>query len=145
MHITDPVILLVEDSPDDEFFFRSALTRTGIPCELNYAPDGAAAIRHFEAVRSTDGARLDGCPDMVFLDLKMPVVSGFDVLTWLRQHPFRPPLDVAVLSGSDRAQDMALAQSLGASMFYVKPLSADRLAGHIHAWQTKQRAVAVPG
>jgi DNA-binding response OmpR family regulator len=145
MQIKNPIIFLVEDSPDDEFFFRSALTRTGIPCELDYAPDGAAAIRHFETVRSPEGARLDGCPDLVFLDLKMPVVSGFDVLTWLRGHPFSPALDVAVLSGSDRAQDMTLAQSLGASMFYVKPLSADRLAGHIRAWQSKQHVVAVSG
>jgi CheY-like chemotaxis protein len=145
MHVIDPIIFLVEDSPDDEFFFRSALTRTGFLSELLHAPDGASAIRRFEESREPDGARRQGCPDLVFLDLKMPVVSGFDVLTWLRKHPINPPLDVAVLSGSDRPQDMALAQSLGASVFYVKPLSAERLAGHIKAWRAKQGAVAVSG
>ena len=145
MHAIIPIVFLVEDSPDDEFFFRSALTRTGLACELLHAPDGASAIQFFEAARSADGTRRAGCPDIVFLDLKMPVVSGFDVLTWLRRNPFNPPLDVAVLSGSDRTQDISLAQSLGASMFYVKPLSAERLAGHIRAWQAKRRSVASTG
>ena len=145
MHEKKPVILLVEDSLDDEFFFRSALTRTGIPCEIVVAGDGAEALRRFDALRTPDGKRREGCPDLVFLDLKMPVVSGFDVLMWLRAHPFSPPLDLAVLSGSDRAQDIALAQSLGAPVFYVKPLSVEKLRGHLLAWQAKQHAVPIRG
>ena len=145
MHTKVPIILLVEDSPDDEFFFRSALGRTGIPCEVLHAPDGGSAVRCFQDSRGPEGAKREGGPDMVFLDLKIPVMNGFDVLSWLRKHPFHPPLDVAVLSGSDRPPDIALAQSLGASVFYVKPLSAERLAGHIRAWQARQHAVPATG
>jgi CheY-like chemotaxis protein len=130
-----PLLLLVEDSVDDEFFFRAALDRTGVPADVVHAPDGSVALRMLEAARdATSGRRLPGCPDLVFLDLKMPVVSGFEVLTWLRDHPFDPPLEIAVLSGSDRELDIIRAKALGASVFHVKPISAARLREHLLPW-----------
>lgn len=129
-----PLLLLVEDSVDDEFFFRATLERTGIAADVMHAPDGAVALRMLEAARDDSGRRLPSCPDLVFLDLKMPVVSGFDVLSWLREHPFDPALDVAVLSGSDRELDIVRAKALGASVFHVKPISVQRLREHLLPW-----------
>lgn len=140
-----PLILLVEDSVDDEFFFRWALERSGVSADLIHAPDGAAALSLLREARDEDGGRREGCPDLVFLDLKMPVVSGFDVLAWLRENPFVPPLDVAVLSGSDREQDIARARALGAHVFHVKPLSALGLRDHLEAWRARSGAVPACG
>lgn len=138
-----PLILLVEDSADDAFFFRWALERSLDFAELIHATDGASAIRILEQARASDGRRMPGCPDIVFLDLKMPVVSGFEVLTWLREHPFHPPLDLAVLSGSNREADITRARSLGVAAFYTKPLRANSLAAHLGAWRAKCDLVPV--
>lgn len=133
-----PAILLVEDTIDDTFFFRRALGCGGFDADLVHAPDGDAAVQILRASRTPDGRRAPGCPSIVFLDLKMPMASGFEVLAWLRDHPFHPPLDVAVLSGSDRDADETRARELGASAFYVKPLGATNLRAHLDAWQSRR-------
>jgi CheY-like chemotaxis protein len=112
-----PTILLVEDSEDDAFFFRWALRKCEIPCSLVVASDGSEAIRHLEEARA--GGRL---PDLVYLDLKIPTFSGFQVLGWIGEQQFDPPLDVAVLSGSEHASDVERARALGATGYFVKPL-----------------------
>src|SRR3954468_18726900 len=95
-------VLLAEDSEDDAFFFQIALENTGVPCDLAHVGNGQQAIEDLRATQSgQDGA--PPVPDLVFLDLKMPVLNGFDVLRWISQKTFTPPLWVAVLSGSDLA------------------------------------------
>jgi CheY-like chemotaxis protein len=119
----NPLVLLVEDSEDDAFFFRWAAGKCSQRCEIIHVADGAAAIRYFEEV-AQGRARL---PDLMFLDLKIPVFNGFEVLSWLRDHPFDPPLDVCVLSGSEHRSDVERAKSLGAMGYQVKPLALDQL------------------
>src|SRR5688572_13988911 len=96
-----PLVLLVEDSEDDAFFFRWTLDKCGFECDVVHAADGLAAIRHLEAALS--GAPDARRPDLIFLDLKMPNFNGFEVLAWIRDRHIDPPLDVAVLSGSEHA------------------------------------------
>ena len=130
-----PLVLLVEDSEDDAFFFRWTLEKCGFPCDVIHAVDGAAAIEQLEASRA--GNRI---PDFVFLDLKIPTFSGFEVLTWIKERNFDPPLDVAVLSGSEHASDIQRAHSLGASAYYVKPLSVEQLRARYQGWLSRQEA-----
>jgi two-component system response regulator len=128
-----PIVLLAEDSEDDAFFFRWTLKKAGLKCELVHAPDGLHAVRILEKCIGPDGKRLPHSPDLVFLDLKMPALTGFEVLEWLRSHPFVPALDVSVLSGSEHASDIERAKSLGASAYFVKPISAENLRGRFEA------------
>lgn len=130
-----PIVLLAEDSEDDAFFFRWTLKKCGLDCDLVHAADGAEAIRILDTAAGPDGRRGKGCPDLVFLDLKMPTLTGFEVLAWIRDHPFNPPLDVAVLSGSEHASDVQRAKDLGASAYYVKPLTPEQLRARFAAWQ----------
>ncbi len=127
-----PLVLLVEDSEDDAFFFRWTLEKCGFPCDVVHAVDGAAAIQHLESAQASGRN-----PDLVFLDLKIPTFSGFEVLTWIRDRNFNPPLDVAVLSGSEHASDIQRAHTLGASAYYVKPLSVEQLRARYHHWRNK--------
>ena len=129
-----PLVLLVEDSEDDAFFFRWTLHKCGLECDLVHAADGGAAVRHLE--ECLGGAKPQ--PDLVFLDLKMPAMSGFEVLGWMRERPFQPTLDVAVLSGSEHATDVERATALGASAYYVKPISVESLRARFSAWQQKR-------
>jgi CheY-like chemotaxis protein len=128
--------LLVEDSDDDAFFFRWTLEKCGFNCEVEHVADGAAAVDKLEKAGRGE-ARL---PDLTFLDLKIPTFSGFEVLAWIRDHHFEPPLDVAVLSGSEHATDIQRAHALGASAYYVKPLSVEQLRVRFNNWQDRQRS-----
>ena len=62
---------------------------------------------------------------IVFLDLKLPVLSGFEVFKWIRERGIS--LEVVVLSGSDIESDMELARTRGASDYLVKPIAAQEI------------------
>jgi len=66
-------------------------------------------------------------PALLLLDLKMPKVDGFDVLTWLRSRPELSPLPVVVLSSSSREDDIQRARLLGAADYRVKPADFEQL------------------
>ena len=119
-----PIILLVEDSEDDAYFFERALRRSGRECLLKHVSDGGGAVKLLREALS-DISRM---PDLIFLDLKMPVMSGFEVLEWIRRQEFPGTLPVIVLSGSDQETDRLRALELGASEFIVKPIKASGLA-----------------
>src|SRR4051812_18527352 len=103
-----PTILLAEDSDDDAYFFQRAFRRAGLSCELLRTENGK------EAVDFLRNACSEGTPFLIFLDLKMPILSGFDVLQWLRDSDFNPQPQVVVLSGSNDQADRTRAFGLGA-------------------------------
>lgn len=115
-------VLLVEDSDDDAFFFEHAFTRARVPAQLVRVSDGSQAVAYLDRIShaATEGAALT-----VFLDLKMPGLSGFEVLEWIRNRKLS--LDITVLSGSDDQSDMARAKALGARRYLVKPITAAQL------------------
>jgi DNA-binding response OmpR family regulator len=120
-------LLLVEDSEDDVFFFRAALRKSGHDCDLKHAADGAIAMAWLKS--ALEGR--EPIPDFVFLDLKLPGFDGFEILAWIREQPFHPPLDVAILSGSEHPTDMARARALGATSYFVKPISAAQIRARL--------------
>ena len=120
-----PRLLLVEDSEDDAFFFRRVLRKTFPECHLEHAVDGAAAV-DFLGKAAANKTSLE-LPHLIFLDLKMPVLSGFDVLTWIRGQEFKSSPPVIVLSGSDHTEDQERAMELGAFDYLVKPIRAEAL------------------
>ncbi len=113
-------ILLVEDSPDDVFFFQRTLQKCGVPVTLDIAEDGAKAIQRLAG----HGHPL---PQLMFLDLKMPNANGFEVLDWLGQQAFKSAIRTLVLTSSDDSREAQLSRSLGAADFITKPVSVDQL------------------
>ena len=125
-----PLVLLVEDSPDDAYFFQRQLNKLPKPLSLHHVSDGKAAV-DLIGESYTSSARL---PDAVFLDLKMPVMNGFEVLEWVQEQPFSTSLMITVLSGSDQPADRARANRLGATGYLVKPVTSkdlDQVLTHI--------------
>lgn len=120
-----PFLLLVEDSDDDAYFFARALERSGIGCALTHLTDGAQAAEFLQNARAKSAEEL---PRTIFLDLKMPVLNGFEFLDWMGKQTFPARVPVIVLSGSDRADDKERAARLGAAGYLVKPV----LAGDLH-------------
>jgi CheY-like chemotaxis protein len=130
------LVFLAEDSEDDAFFFDRALRKANVGCSLLRAENGKVAIEMLK--RETAGSGLS--PILVFLDLKMPVMSGFEVLEWLQFSGLDPAPKVIVLSGSNDQDDRARAHSLGAAEYLVKPITAEILTELILAQLDLRRA-----
>ncbi|HEY0256713.1 MAG TPA: response regulator [Candidatus Methylacidiphilales bacterium] len=104
-------VLIVDDSPDDRFFLRALLARKPEYHIVGEARDGQVAIDWLKA--GTQRA------DLVFLDLKMPVKNGFEVLQWIQNQSLRD-LTVVIMSGSWLQEDIAKSISLGAHAYFKK-------------------------
>ena len=117
--IKTPTVLLVEDSEDDAFFFRRTFLKSGATCSLRHVTNGVEAV---EFLRESAAADHPVLPQVMFLDLKMPVLNGFEVLDWMRQQKFHTPIQVIILSGSEQEEDKERAMELGASDYLVKPV-----------------------
>ena len=120
-----PKILLVEDNRDDEDLARLAIEFSGVSCEVQVARDGAEAL--VMLIGSTPGQfkDLDSPPRLVILDLKMPKVSGIEVLKRMRSHPRTKNVPVVVLTSSTERRDLAAAYASGANSYIRKPIDLD--------------------
>lgn len=127
MTTTDPIILLVDDSPNDAMLMRTVFQRAGFMQPLQYAVDGDDAIAYLRGDgRYADRNRFP-LPTTVLMDLNMPRKDGFEVLDWIRHQPTLRRLRVYILSASSRPQDIDRAYELGVNSYLVKPGRLDEL------------------
>jgi CheY-like chemotaxis protein len=124
---TKTAILLVEDNEDDIFLMRRALKEAEIRNPLHVVEDGEQAVDYLSGSGQFTDRALFPLPTLVFLDLKLPLKSGHDVLAWIKQHPGLQSLVVIVLTSSDEPSDVAKCYKLGANSYLVKPPSAEKL------------------
>ena len=128
MREPDP-ILYAEDSDDDVFLLQRAFIRAQLPQPLVTVRDGRAAIQYLQsALAPTTGPKTaKPLPGLVLLDVKMPFLSGIEVLKWIREQPQLAHLPVLMLSSSADERDVAPAFSAGANGYLLKPGSLDAL------------------
>lgn len=122
--MSGPTILLVEDDPDDVAFFKRALAKAGLSCDLRVAEDGQQAMDQLSAGSDSGKASASRKPSHVLLDLKLPRKSGLEVLEWIRSHATLGRMPVIVLTSSELPSDVEQAQALGVDAYLVKPLSS---------------------
>lgn len=115
-------ILIAEDSDDDFFFFRRALRAAQVENPVLRFRDGSELIRFLESLPPEDYASA-GPPWLLFVDLTMPIMNGFDVLQWLMSWKHAEKMRAIVLSGSHREDDVKRSLGLGAIDHLVKPIS----------------------
>jgi CheY-like chemotaxis protein len=128
------IVLLVEDSTDDVFFFRRAMHKSGLTAVTHVAADGVEAKDYLlNKGRFADAAAYRP-PDIMFLDLKLPHCNGFELLEWMRRHAECPPMPVVVLTSSSRAEDQERAEALGATSFLTKPAAPEQLRQTLQAY-----------
>lgn len=116
-------ILLVEDDQNDVLLLKSAFKRAEIQNPLFVARDGEEAMNYLSGSGHFSNRVEYPLPSLAIFDLKMPKVSGFDVLKWLRAQPALSCLPVVVFSTSNDPHDIEQAYRLGANAFVVKPSS----------------------
>jgi CheY-like chemotaxis protein len=120
-------LLLVEDNPDDVFLFTRALSKAKRPHPLHVVASGYEAIDYLSGAGKHSDREAFPLPELIMLDLKMPGVSGFEVLKWIRSDGMARLIPVIVLSSSALTEDVNHAYSLGANAYMVKPANADAL------------------
>jgi len=120
------VILLVDDREDDLTVIRRAFTKSRILNPILAVQSGEEAIAYLRGEGKYSNRAEYPLPELILLDLKMPGLSGFDVLKWIRQHPTLKTIRIVVLTASDHMKDVNLAYELGANSFLVKPVEFDR-------------------
>jgi CheY-like chemotaxis protein len=115
-------IMLVEDNPDDEELTLRALRQAKIANEVIVARDGSEALEYLFATGRYAGRPRDELPAVVLLDLKLPKLSGIDVLRRLRADPVTKLVPVVVLTSSSEDEDMLRSYASGANSYVRKPV-----------------------
>ena len=127
--------LLVEDDPNDAFFVAHYFKSAPAHIRLRTVSDGAEAMRYIDGTGEYADRQKFPLPDVILLDLKMPRVSGFEFLEWLRS---RVPdslniIPVVVMSSSAFEQDVQRAYALGVNSYMVKPVNWEEFQQRITA------------
>ena len=121
---SDPLkLLIVDDDEDAHFFLRRDLKKCRIAWESESVMNGDDAVNHLEACLS--GTKK--FPDVIFLDVKMPGKTGFDVLEWISSQGLLKRLRLAMCSSSSDPKDVSRAKVLGAHTYLVKPSTVTAL------------------
>lgn len=108
-------VLLAEDRPQDVKLTRRALTKAGLPVDLDVAQHGKEALDKLNA----PGAVL---PDIILLDWMMPLMNGEEVLDAIKKDPRFRKIPVIVLTTSESERDVNHAHDLGCNAYLVKPV-----------------------
>ncbi len=118
--MTDNLIVLVEDNEDDIFFMSRALKGAGITQPVRVLTDGQQASE-FLTSSGPGGPASSPVPSLVFLDLKLPYCTGFEVLEAMRREGTLENTQVVILTSSPEERDRRRARELGAAAYLVKP------------------------
>lgn len=117
-------ILLVEDNQDDVELTIRALKRNGLINEISVARDGAEAL-DFLLGRGEYAERRTALPQLILLDIRLPKLSGLEVLKELRRDERTKFLPVVMLTSSKEEQDLIDSYNNGANSYVQKPVSFD--------------------
>ena len=121
-------ILIVEDTPDDAALLLRALRRHQLAERVVVAQDGADALDLLFGTGTYADRRPDSRPKLILLDLKLPRVTGLEVLRRLKNDPHTRPIPVVIFTSSAQERDVAESYDVGANSYVIKPLDWDALA-----------------
>jgi DNA-binding response OmpR family regulator len=114
-------ILHVEDDDNDVFFLTLAAEDAGITNAIEVARDGRQAIDYLKLALARSDYTPAALPCLALLDVKLPLVTGIDVLRWIRQQPALHKIPILMFSALDQSSDLRLSYQCGADSYFVKP------------------------
>ncbi|QJW90654.1 response regulator [Spirosoma taeanense] len=112
-------ILLIEDDQDDVELFLYALRATCMACTLNVVRQGNEVMPYLQSVSQR--------PDVIVLDLNLPMVNGRELLTQIKADPDLKVVPVAILTTSSAPEDRLYCLQAGANDFITKPTTIEEL------------------
>jgi CheY-like chemotaxis protein len=107
-------ILLVDDDSDDRELFREAISSAATQLSFKEAEDGTEAFRMLNSSP-------DNLPEVIFLDINLPIISGWECLTRIKSDDVLKNIPVIIYSTSSHDRDIKIAYELGALSFVTKP------------------------
>jgi CheY-like chemotaxis protein len=114
-------VLVAEDDFLDVLLLQRAFAKAKSAAQLDFVNNGQGVIDYLRGEPPYQHRANLAPPDLLILDLRMPVLDGFDVLAWLDHHPHLRPAQVVVLSSSGFPQDIQRVSALHADHYLVKP------------------------
>ncbi len=118
-------ILLVEDNLGDVILMREILRLSRFPIHLKVARDGEEALA---VLQQAEDFSDKGKPDLILLDLSLPLLSGHEVLAKIRKDPVLKDIPVLIMSGSSSDDDLREAYQHNANFYIVKPMDVEHFA-----------------
>jgi CheY-like chemotaxis protein len=126
--MSEKVILLVEDNPDDRELTMRAFKRSRIANEIVVARDGVEALDALFGPPTSSEATPRPLPALVLLDLKLPKVDGLEVLRRIRAEERTRLLPVVILTSSAEERDLVDSYALGANSYVRKPVDFEQFS-----------------
>ena len=120
--MTEKTILLVEDNEDDEELTTRALRQAKIANDIIVARDGREALDYLFAEGRHDGRDAAQLPALILLDLKLPKLSGLEVLQRIRESESTRLIPTVILTSSSEDEDMLRSYEKGANSYVRKPV-----------------------
>lgn len=125
MNYDNVEILFVEDSMDDAALTIRALKKSGFTNKLHHVIDGAEALDFIYCNGAYGTRSKKEFPKLILLDLKMPKVSGLQVLEKIKSDPELKSIPIVMLTSSNEGLDIEKCFALGANSYIVKPVESD--------------------
>ena len=119
-------IVLIEDNPADVELTLNSLKKKNLANRVKVLTDGEEALDYLFNVCAPSGS--EGCPLLILLDLKLPKVSGLEVLERIRSNERTKMIPVVVLTSSEEEKDRIKSYKLGVNSYIVKPVEFDSFA-----------------
>ena len=119
-------ILLVEDNPNDVKLTLRALKTNNLANKVHVVTDGAEALDYIFAENQYANRKIEDIPKVILLDLKLPKVSGLEVLEKIKKDKRTKHIPVVVLTSSREEKDMIDSYHLGVNSYIVKPVDFDK-------------------
>jgi RNA polymerase sigma factor (sigma-70 family) len=127
MSVSDVLILMVEDDPDQVLIAKRALAKADLANPVRVVGTGEMAIAYLSGQAPYQDRMAHPLPAIILLDLKLPRVSGLTVLEWIRRQSELRNIPVAILTVSINPQDRRRADELGVSAYLCKPVDPEGL------------------
>ncbi len=105
-------ILLIDDDADDQLYFRDAVNEINETLQCKVANNGIEAIEQMNVPPP---------PDVIFLDLNMPVMNGYECLAYFKKEDRYKDIPVIIFTTSGNTHDIERSRKMGAKLFFTKP------------------------
>jgi CheY-like chemotaxis protein len=125
MDYNDVEILFAEDSSDDAMLTIRALKKSGFANKLLHVKDGAEALDFMYCKGAYASRNCNINPKLILLDLKMPKMSGMEVLAKIKTDNALKHIPIVILTSSKEDPDIQKAYDLGANTYIAKPVESE--------------------